>query len=74
MISPINWGLSVLLSAAGREAVMSVDIERNKLEREAEELSELVLDDTRENHEALSDRLTQVYERLDEMDGEAVRQ
>ena len=51
-----------------KEAVMSVDVERSKLEHEAEELNEYLLDDTCADHDELMDRLTQIYERLDEMD------
>jgi ATP-binding cassette subfamily F protein 2 len=51
-----------------KEAVMSVDVERNTLELEAEALNEKMLDDEAEGHDELMDRLTQVYERLDEMD------
>ena len=45
-----------------KEAVMSVDVERQKLEKEAETLNELMLED--ENDDELVDRLQQVYERL----------
>ena len=51
-----------------KEAVMSVDVERTTLEREAEDLNEKMLDDEAEGHDELMDRLTQVYDRLDEMD------
>lgn len=51
-----------------KEAVMSVDVERNTLEQEAEDLNERMLDEEAEGHDELMDRLTQVYERLDEMD------
>jgi ATP-binding cassette, subfamily F, member 2 len=52
-----------------KEAVMSVDVERHALELEAEGLNEKMLDDEAgEEHDELMDRLTQVYERLDEMD------
>lgn len=51
-----------------KEAVMSVDVERSALEAEAEELNERMLVEGEENQEELMDRLTQVYERLDEMD------
>mmetsp|Transcript_32487 Transcript_32487/g.41568 ORF Transcript_32487/g.41568 Transcript_32487/m.41568 type:complete len:593 (+) Transcript_32487:167-1945(+) len=48
------------------EAVMSVDEERTKLEKEQDDLQELLMEDA-ENEEVL-DRLNQVIERLDEMD------
>lgn len=51
-----------------KEAVMSVDVERNALEQEAEELNDKMLDEEGEGHDELMERLTQVYERLDEMD------
>jgi ATP-binding cassette subfamily F protein 2 len=49
-----------------KEAVMSVDKERADLEKEAEELNDIVADD--EGNEEAMDRLTQVYERLEELD------
>ena len=49
-----------------KEAVMSVDKERAILEKEAEELNDIVAADD-SNDEAM-DRLTQVYERLEELD------
>ena len=52
-----------------KEAVMSVDNERATLEREAEEINDfLVEDDGGEDSEEAMDRLTQVYERLEELD------
>lgn len=52
-----------------KEAVMSVDKERAKLEAEAEELNEIVANEegTEEADDAL-DRLNQIYERLEELD------
>ncbi|KAG6964450.1 hypothetical protein JG688_00007686 [Phytophthora aleatoria] len=52
------------------EAVLSVDEERNKLQAEADQLSEQMTDDSlsEEDSEAISDRLTDLYERLDDMD------
>ncbi|EGZ20582.1 ABC transporter ABCF family [Phytophthora sojae] len=52
------------------EAVLSVDEERNKLQAEADELSEQMTDESlsEEDSEAISDRLTDLYERLDDMD------
>jgi ATP-binding cassette subfamily F protein 2 len=50
-----------------KEAVMSVDAERAKLEAEVEELNELMLVESEENDDAM-ERLTQVYERLEELD------
>ena len=58
------------------EAVMSVDAERAKLEKDAEELNELVgtiTDDDPDSElkqEKIMDLLNMVYERLDEMDAE----
>jgi ATP-binding cassette subfamily F protein 2 len=52
-----------------KEAVMSVDNERNILEKEAEEINDfLIEDDGGEESEEAMDRLTQVYERLEELD------
>jgi len=52
-----------------REAVMSVDVERMKLEKEAEALNELMTDtENTEDQDEVMERLTQVYERLDELD------
>ena len=52
-----------------KEAVMSVDNERATLEKEAEEINDfLVEDDGGEDSEEAMDRLTQVYERLEELD------
>ncbi|KAG1706573.1 hypothetical protein DVH05_001721 [Phytophthora capsici] len=52
------------------EAVLSVDEERNKLQAEADLLSEHMTDESisEEDSEAISDRLTDLYERLDDMD------
>ncbi|KAK1941610.1 ABC transporter F family member 1 [Phytophthora citrophthora] len=52
------------------EAVLSVDEERNKLQAEADLLSEQMTDESvsEEDSEAISDRLTDLYERLDDMD------
>lgn len=48
---------------------MSVDVERAKLEAEAEELNEIVSNqEGSENAEEAMDRLTQVYERLEQLD------
>ncbi|TMW57394.1 hypothetical protein Poli38472_003319 [Pythium oligandrum] len=54
------------------EAVLSVDEERNKLQAEADELSEQMLDEniSEEDQQAISDRLTDIYERLEEMDAD----
>ena len=49
-----------------KEAVMSVDKERALLEKEAEELNDVVAAD--DGNEEAMDRLTQVYERLEELD------
>ena len=43
-----------------KEAVMSVDVERSKLEKEAEELNDIINDETAEDTEEAMDRLTQV--------------
>merc|ERR1719506_3519274 len=51
-----------------KEAVMSVDSERAALEQEADELQDMMADESTEDQAELMDRLTQVYERLDEMD------
>ncbi|CAM9187765.1 unnamed protein product, partial [Ectocarpus fasciculatus] len=51
-----------------KEAVMSVDVERARLETESEELNDLLVDESRGDHDEVMDRLTQVYERLEEMD------
>lgn len=51
------------------EAVMSVDVERAKLEAESDELNDLLAgEEGTEQAEAAMERLTQVYERLEEMD------
>jgi len=50
-----------------KEAVMSVDVERAKLEAEAEMLNDLLLGEEEGDEEAM-DRLNQVYERLEQMD------
>ncbi|KAJ0397934.1 hypothetical protein P43SY_006056 [Pythium insidiosum] len=54
------------------EAVLSVDEERNKLQAEADQLSEQMLDESisEEDQQGISDRLTDIYERLDEMDAD----
>ncbi|KAG9416745.1 ATP-binding cassette sub- F member 2 [Aphanomyces cochlioides] len=54
------------------EAVISVDEERNKLQQEVDELSEKMLDESLadEESEAITNRLTDIYERLDEMDAD----
>ena len=52
-----------------KEAVMSVDKERAKLEAEAEMLNEIMAnEDGGENADETLERLTQVYERLEELD------
>jgi hypothetical protein len=52
-----------------KEAVMSVDVERAKLEAEAEELNDIVSNqEGSENAEEAMERLTQVYERLEQLD------
>lgn len=51
-----------------KEAVMSVDVERNTLEKEAEELNDRMVDEDGEQHDELMERLSQIYERLDELD------
>ncbi len=52
-----------------KEAVMSVDKERQKLETEAELLNNILAEeDSPENNEDSMERLTQVYERLEELD------
>ena len=43
-----------------REAVMSVDTERAALEKEADELNDLMADESAEDHAECMDRLTQV--------------
>lgn len=53
------------------EAVMSVDEERAKLEKEADLLNNIMTEDgadVREDYDEIVDRLQQVYERLEEMD------
>lgn len=54
------------------EAVLSVDEERSKLQHEADELSEQMTDESisEEDSEAISERLTDIYERLDELDAD----
>lgn len=44
-----------------KEAVMSVDVERAKLEAEAEELNDLLVDEACAEHDEIMDRLTQVW-------------
>jgi ATP-binding cassette subfamily F protein 2 len=52
-----------------KEAVMSVDVERAKLEAEAEELNDLLANEEgTEDAEEAMERLTQVYERLEQLD------
>ncbi|KAF0694641.1 Aste57867_14480 [Aphanomyces stellatus] len=55
------------------EAVTSVDEERNKLQAEVDDLSEKMLDDSLddEQQEELTNRLTDIYERLEEMDADS---
>ena len=50
------------------QAVMSVDVERANLEAEAEELNDMLAAEGADNSEEAMDRLTQVYERLEQMD------
>mmetsp|Transcript_1345 Transcript_1345/g.1578 ORF Transcript_1345/g.1578 Transcript_1345/m.1578 type:complete len:629 (-) Transcript_1345:3743-5629(-) len=54
------------------QAVLEVDDEVKELEKEAEELSAKLGDDslTEEQQTAISDRVSEIYERLDEMDAE----
>ena len=51
-----------------KEAVMSVDTERATLEQEADELNDILADENCDDHAEYMDRLTQVYERLEELD------
>ena len=52
-----------------KEAVMSVDVERATLEAEAEALNNILAEeDHPDNNEDSMERLTQVYERLEELD------
>jgi len=51
-----------------KEAVMSVDVERQKLEAEADMLNDLMASDDNGNNEDIMERLTQIYERLEQMD------
>jgi ATP-binding cassette subfamily F protein 2 len=51
-----------------KEAVMSVDAERQKLEAEADMLNDMLLDEDCEDHDDIMDRVTQIYERLEELD------
>jgi ATP-binding cassette, subfamily F, member 2 len=51
-----------------KEAVMSVDVERAALEKEADELNDMLTDDSIEDAAECMERLTQVYERLEELD------
>ena len=55
---------------SAKDAVMSVDSERAKLEAESEELSEFLttVEEGSEDAEFAMDRLHQVYERLEELD------
>ena len=48
------------------DAVMSVEAEREKLEKEAEVLNDLIIED--DGNEELHDHLAAVYERLEQMD------
>jgi ATP-binding cassette subfamily F protein 2 len=50
------------------EAVMSVDRERAKLETEAEELNDKMAEENCDNQDELMERVTQIYERLEQMD------
>jgi len=50
------------------EAVLSVDTVRAELEAEADSLSKLVAEAEGDEAEEMSDRLCEIYERLDEMD------
>lgn len=54
------------------EAVLAVDEERNKLQAEADSISERLADDSisDEESEEISERLTDIYERLDELDAD----
>jgi ATP-binding cassette subfamily F protein 2 len=54
------------------EAVLSVDEERKKLEDEADMLSEKMTDESISEEEStfISERLTDIYERLDELDAD----
>ncbi|RHY34225.1 hypothetical protein DYB32_001870 [Aphanomyces invadans] len=54
------------------EAVTSVDEERNRLQAEVDLLSEKMLDESMsdDESEAITNRLTDIYERLDEMDAD----
>ena len=45
---------------SAKEAVMSVDVERNRLEKEAEALNDLMAEEGCEDAEEIMDRLTQV--------------
>jgi ATP-binding cassette subfamily F protein 2 len=52
-----------------KEAVMSVDAERQKLENEAEYLNNILAEEGHpDNNEESMERLTQVYERLEQLD------
>ncbi|OQR85629.1 ATP-binding cassette sub-family F member 2 [Achlya hypogyna] len=55
------------------EAVISVDEERTKIQTEVDELSEKMLDENLpdEQAEKITNRLTDLYERLDEMDADS---
>lgn len=53
------------------EAVLSVDDERVRLQKEADELGELMAtDDPDVDADEIADRLTDIYERLDELDAD----
>ena len=51
-----------------KEAVMSVDVERQKLEAEADMLNDLMTSDDAGGNDDIMDRLNQIYERLEQMD------
>ena len=47
-------------------AVMSVDMERAKLEKEVDELNDLLVDEECEDHDEIVDRVTQVINTFDQ--------
>lgn len=52
-----------------KEAVMSVDVERAKLEEESEKLNNVLAEENNpENNEDTMERLNQIYERLEQLD------
>lgn len=52
-----------------KEAVMSVDVERAKLEEEAENLNNILAEESHpDNNEDTMERLNQIYERLEQLD------